>query len=177
MSRKGKVPLPEQLDLGLVGNGLRLPTREFSEIGKRKMEYVSLGFSPLAHPLEFFAHDGDAGDTPEAGRVRRRSGKPTAPSRVREPGHAGPPTSAVGLLAAMRHYKSNGTDLYFITLDHPGGLHECILPRRLRPTRLEIGYAYSVHGYTTTRFGVGTLRASTVKNLPEKASDVRFCLT
>jgi DNA polymerase-3 subunit alpha/error-prone DNA polymerase len=148
MSLRGRVPVSEQPDLGLAGGGLRLPTREFSELGKRKMEYASLGFSPLAHPLEFFVYDG-----------------------------AGQRGSAVGLLAAMRHYKSNGTDLYFMTLDHPAGLRECVLPSRLRPARFEIGCAYAVRGRTRTRFGVDTLRATAVKNLPEKAPDVRFCLT
>jgi DNA polymerase III alpha subunit len=143
LSTKGKVPLSEQPGLGLAAGAPTLPTREFTSLQKRRMEYVSLGFSPIVHPLEFFIY-------------------------LRRAGLSDDTTTAVGLLAAMRHYKSNGTDLYFLTLDHPTGLRECILPAALRSSRFELGRAYAVHGQARWRFGVGTLRATAMENLAEK---------
>jgi hypothetical protein len=123
--------------LGLDGGDLRLPIREFTPLKKRKLEYGSLGFSPLVHPLDFFVCPG--------GKAR-----------------------TTGLLAAMRHYKANGTDLYFLTLDHPWGLRECILSRRLLHDRLELARAYAAAGELRNRFGATTLRVTSLESLQEK---------
>jgi DNA polymerase-3 subunit alpha len=153
---RGRVPAPEQPRLGFTDGDLRLPTREFTALQKRKMEYGSLGFSPLVHPLEFFecpAGSGAQGRVPGGRRFQSASARSDC---------------AIGVLAAIRHYKANGTDLYFLTLDQPAGLRECIVPRRLRSSRLELGQAYAVHGRITERFGVSTLRATAIRNLAEK---------
>ncbi len=169
LSTKGKVPLSEQPGLGLVGGVPRLPTREFTSLQKRRMEYTSLGFSPVVHPLEFFIcprHSGEQG-APGGGVRRGRTGT-TSEVAPCSGGLSHDATTAVGLLAAMRHYKSNGSDLYFLTLDHPAGLRECVLPTPLRSSRFELGRAYAVHGQTRRRFGVGTLRATAIETLAEK---------
>jgi hypothetical protein len=124
------------------------------------MEYAALGFSPRTHPLEFFTlplRDEASGST-----GRRHRPASVGPRRARGW------TTAVGLLAAMRHYKANGADIYFLTLDNPRGLRECVLPTNLLRHRLEIGKGYRVAGLTAARFGVQTLRVRHIEALAEK---------
>jgi DNA polymerase III alpha subunit len=180
LSLKGNLPRYGQPPLGLADGVCGLPTRRFSPLKERSMEYAALGFSPRVHPLEFFTlpaltdvADGIQPGTkkttgPSAGRntvwpsARRRHVRRACQVR---PWHA---VSAVGLLAAMRHYKANGADIYFLTLDNPQGLTECIVSRTLLSGRLEIGKAYHVTGALTSRFGVETLRVTSIAALPEK---------
>jgi DNA-directed DNA polymerase III PolC len=156
---RGRPVAAGQPSLGLTGDGIRLPTRAFRPLQKRRMEHDSLGFSPLIHPLELFLH-------PEIPPRDRHGGAD---------GHYGPdmPPNAqnpeiVGLLAAMRSYKANGTDLWFLTLDSPHGFYECVLPRRYLKVRLELGRAYAVQGQVAARFGVRVLRARSARKLPAK---------
>ena len=107
-----------------------------------------LGFSPLVHAIEFFSD-------PEEGIAGSNNGT----ARV------------TGLLAAMRHFKSESTDLYFLTLDNQAGLQECTLPREALTQRLELGQGYAVAGQTTRRFGVRNLRAGSITALPESKAE------
>jgi DNA-directed DNA polymerase III PolC len=156
---RGRPTLSPQPALGLTGGDIRLPTRAFRPLQKRRMEYEVLGFSPLIHPLEFFLYPGrprqDPCDAPDA---------KSSPARVLDTKTC----EIAGLLAAVRPYKAKGADLWFLTLDNPAGLHECIMPRRRLTVRLELAKAYAVQGEVAERFGVRTLRARSAKNLPEK---------
>jgi DNA-directed DNA polymerase III PolC len=156
---RGRAVLSPQPGLGLTGGDIRLPTRAFRPLQKRRMEYDVLGFSPLIHPLELFLYPG--------GPQQDRWEAPDA-NYSPDPGRGAKTREIVGLLAAMRSYKADGADLWFLTLDNPAGLHECILPRRHLTARLELGKAYAVRGEVSERFGVTTLRARSLRNLPEK---------
>jgi DNA-directed DNA polymerase III PolC len=124
--------------------------RAFTPLEKRRMEYAALGFSPLLHPLELFEADG------------RRAPAP----RPLAAGHTG--ASCAGLLAALRHYRDKGPGLWFVSLDTPDRLVECIVPDHVVRPRLEIGLAYRVSGTVQTRFDVPSLRATAVAGLAEK---------
>jgi DNA-directed DNA polymerase III PolC len=142
MAFRGDTAILGQPRLDLHCRDISLPTHPFKPLQMRRMEYDILGFSPLVHPLEFF--DGQPrGESPKPHRLN-------------------------GLLAAMRHFKAGGTDLYFLTLDNPAGLHECTIPRKLLTQRLELGRAYSAAGQPTARFGVRTLRLRSLTPLPER---------
>jgi DNA-directed DNA polymerase III PolC len=151
LSLKGNLATHAQPPLGLLDCETRLPTRRFRPLQERRMEYSALGFSPLVHPLEFFALPDQERDGMHHAPRRRLKGNRT-----------------IGLLAAMRHYKSGATDIYFLTLDHPEGLRECIVSRNLLSRRLEMGKAYHVAGTTSERFGVKTLRIREIGALREK---------
>lgn len=73
-----------------------------------------------------------------------------------------------GILAALRHFKAERVDLFFVTLDSADGLHECTLPRRALNLRLELGRAYAATGHLSRRFGTESLRIATLAELPEK---------
>jgi DNA polymerase III alpha subunit len=156
---RGRAAFSPQPGLGLTGGDIRLPTRAFRPLQKRRMEYEILGFSPLIHPLEFFLDPVGAGQAP--------CGPSDTKSRTDPPAGSGSHRIA-GLLAAMRSYRANGADLWFLTLDNPAGLRECILPRRHLKVRLELAKAYVLEGVVSERFGVATFRARSAKNLPEK---------
>jgi DNA polymerase-3 subunit alpha len=146
LSLRGRAPRGDQPTLGLADCGINLPTQRFSELEKRRLEYDALGISPLVHPLVFF-------------------GQPQAPAAKKNT----PETAACGLVAATRHYRSERADLYFLTLDHPDGLIECIVPRRDLRHPPECGKACVVRGRPQNRFGVRTLRARSMETLPEKS--------
>jgi DNA polymerase III alpha subunit len=148
MAYKGDKAALGQPRLDFYCEDISLPTDSFKPLQMRRMEHGILGFSPLVHPIEFFSD-------PEEGRGA--SGNGTA--RI------------TGLLAAMRHFKSAGTDLYFLTLDNRAGLHECTLPREALTRRLELGQGYAVAGRTGLRFGVRNLKARSITALPEKKYD------
>ncbi len=147
LAMRGRVPTSAALDLGFADCDTGLPAREFTAIQKRRMEYASLGFSPLVHPLEFFERDGCDED-------------------VRTPS-ASPATSIRGLLAAIRHYKDKGPGLWFVSLDNPDGIHEGIVPDGITMERLEIGHAYVSSGIIQRRFGVATLKVRSIRRLTE----------
>ncbi len=136
----------QQPSLGLTGGEISLPTHAFTHLQERRMEYSVLGFSPLIHPIEFFDGNGDGG---------------------RKPGRIGGACFR-GILAALRHFKAERVDLFFVTLDSADGLHECTLPRRALNHRLEIGHAYSVTGHLGHRLGAESLRIASLTELPEK---------
>jgi DNA-directed DNA polymerase III PolC len=144
MAYKGDTATLGQPRLDFYCEDISLPTHSFKPLQMRRMEHDILGFSPLVHPIEFFKD-------PEEGRPGSNNGT----ARV------------LGLLAAMRHFKSDATDLYFLTLDNAAGLHECTLPREALTRRLELGQGYAVTGRTTHRFGVRNLRARSITALPE----------
>lgn len=165
LAMRGRVrPAPNPV-LGFADPRTDLPTRAFSPIQKRRMEYTGLGFSPLVHPLEFFEQNG-AGSSP--GRPRDLAHRPDCvrepPGRPRE-SHA---ASVRGLLAALRHYKETRPGLWFLSLDNPSGLRECIVPDDVLAVTLEIGAAYSCTGTLGRRFGVANLRARSLGRLEEK---------
>jgi DNA polymerase III alpha subunit len=144
MAFKGNVSTLGQPRLAFCCEDISLPTSAFKPLQMRRMEYGILGFSPLAHPLEFFGEsDGEAPSGNGTGRIR-------------------------GVLAAMRHFKSGGTDIYFLTLDNPGGLHECTLPKGALTTRLEMGRGYMVTGRAIRRYGVRNLKAGSITPLKER---------
>ncbi|MFH1313875.1 MAG: DNA polymerase III subunit alpha [Candidatus Eisenbacteria bacterium] len=163
LSLKGNPATYAQPRLGLLDCETRLPTRRFRPLQERRMEYSALGFSPLVHPLEFFILPDEGPTATHSGSVAARS-----PHQTRVEARRGLRRSPVGLLAAMRHYKSGATDIYFLTLDHPEGLHECIVSRNLLSRPLEIGKAYHVAGTTSERFGVKTVRIREIGALREK---------
>jgi DNA-directed DNA polymerase III PolC len=144
MAYKGDTATLGQPRLDFYCEDISLPTSSFKPLQMRRMEHEILGFSPLVHAIEFFRD-------PEEGRAVPGNGT----ARVS------------GLLAAMRHFKSEGTDLYFLTLDNQAGLHECTLPREALTRRLELGQGYAVNGRSTRRFGVRNLRAASIAELPE----------
>jgi DNA polymerase III alpha subunit len=140
----------EQPSLGLTGGEINLPTHSFSTLQKRHMEYIILGFSPLLHPIEFFHGNGNGNG--DGGRKRGRIGG----------------ACFRGILAALRHFRAERVDLFFVTLDGADGLHECTLPRRVLNLRLEIGRAYTATGHLSRRFGTESLRISSLAELAEK---------
>jgi DNA polymerase-3 subunit alpha len=141
-----------QPSLGLLGGEINLPTHCFTELQKRRMEYDVLGFSPLMHPIEFFDGNGNGNGNGEGGRKRGRIGG----------------ACLRGVLAALRHFKAERVDLFFVTLDGADGLHECTLPRKALNHRLELGRAYAATGHLTHRFGTQSLRIATLAELSEK---------
>jgi DNA polymerase III alpha subunit len=150
--------------LGFAEPESGLPARAFSAIQKRRMEYAGLGFSPLVHPLEFFDGNGAPGAGALPGAARQAG-------RVCEPrgGRAASGAATVsGVLAALRHYKETRPGLWFLSLDHPGGIAECIVPDDLLAVRLEVGAAYACTGTLQRRFGVPSLRSRSVSRLDEK---------
>jgi DNA polymerase III alpha subunit len=153
LALKGENRASQQASLGLPGGEIRLPTHSFTGLQKRRMEYGTLGFSPLVHPLEFF--DGEVADDTDGGR---RKGKSIGGACLR------------GLLAALRHFKADKADLLFVTLDSPEGLHECTVSRKTLAQRLEIGHAYSVTGHLNRRFGAESIRIQSLSGLREKAT-------
>jgi DNA polymerase-3 subunit alpha len=138
----------EQPSLGLGGAEINLPTHSFTDLQKRRLEYSILGFSPLIHPIEFFDGNGNG----DGGRRKGRIGG----------------ACFRGVLAALRHFKAERVDLFFVTLDGPEGLRECTLPRRALMHRLEIGRAYTATGHLSRRFGTESLRIASLAELPEK---------
>ncbi|MFC1800321.1 hypothetical protein ACFL2Z_05405, partial [Candidatus Eisenbacteria bacterium] len=154
MAYKGDTATLGQPRLDFYCEDISLPTERFRPLQMRRMEHDILGFSPLVHGIEFFSD-------PEEGSAGSNNGT----ARV------------TGLLAAMRHFKSESTDLYFLTLDNQAGLHECTLPREALTQRLELGQGYAVAGQTTRRFGVRNLRAASITAMPRvrpKATESRF---
>ena len=153
LATRGRNTTAGALPLGLPQSSSGLPSRAFSGLALRKMEYTALGFSPLVHPLAFFDGDGEDTDPPRApcGRTRML-----------------PTRSVRGLLAAARHYREKGPGLWFVSLDSPDGIHECTVPDQVPTVRLEIGQAYACRGLLETRFGVPSLRARSVRALREK---------
>jgi DNA-directed DNA polymerase III PolC len=149
LAARGKVPAVGALSLGFADNPGWLPTQTFTPLQMRRMEYSTLGFSPLVHPLEFFCHvSGDAAT--EAGPDR------SCPVTIR------------GLAAALRHYRDKGPGLWFATLDSPGGLHEIIIPEGVPHGRFEVGAAYTVRGAVERRFGAATLKVTSMDRLAER---------
>lgn len=144
MAYKGDRATLGQPRLDFYCEDISLPTHSFKPLQMRRMEHEILGFSPLVHAIEFFK------DPEEGG-----------------PGSGNGTARVVGLLAAMRHFKSEGTDLYFLTLDSPAGLHECTLPREALTRRLELGQGYVATGRSSCRFGVRNLRARSIAALPK----------
>jgi DNA-directed DNA polymerase III PolC len=140
----------EQPSLGLTGGEINLPTHSFSDLQKRRLEYSVLGFSPLIHPIEFF--DGNGNGNGDGGRKNGRIGG----------------ACFRGILAALRHFKAERVDLFFVTLDSDDGLHECTLPRKALNLRLELGHAYTAAGHLSRRFGTESLRIASLAELPEK---------
>jgi DNA polymerase-3 subunit alpha len=150
MALKGEHRVTEhQPSLGLTGGEIRLPTHSFTDLQQHRMEYGTLGFSPLVHPIEFY--DGSGNGNGDGGRKRGRIGG----------------ACFRGILAALRHFKADRVDLFFVTLDSDDGLHECTLPRRAL-NQLEIGRAYAATGHLSHRFGTESLRIATLTELPEK---------
>jgi DNA-directed DNA polymerase III PolC len=195
MAHKGAVPVARQPQLGLRGVArVALPTRPFTEIQKREMEFEVLGFSPLAHPLHLFDTGGDGngkgtraqaasrGEGAEGRQVTnthargdRAAVQRAYPEKQAERERAsrrsgGRQATVYGLLAAVRHYKAEGRDLYFITLDNPERLTECILPRECLSLRLELGRGYRCRGRLRRRFGVTTLAVESIGSLPRKST-------
>ncbi|MFZ1947519.1 MAG: hypothetical protein WAW06_08215, partial [bacterium] len=153
LAARGKPAVPGALSLGFAETACGLPSRAFSAMAMRRMEYTSLGFSPLVHPLAFF--DGDGQDP-----------GPAQPARARA--DDSPIRSLRGLLAAVRHYRDKGPGLWFVTLDNPDGIHECTVAEDVLGLRLEVGQAYVCEGPVQYRFGVPSLRARSVRALREK---------
>jgi DNA polymerase-3 subunit alpha len=139
-----------QPSLGLTGGEIDLPTRSFDDLQERRMEYSILGFSPLTHPIEFFGGDGNGNG--DGGRKKGRIGG----------------ACLRGILAALRHFKADRVDLFFLTLDDGDGLHECTLPKKALRHRLELGRAYTATGHLSRRFGTESLRIAELTELPEK---------
>jgi DNA polymerase III alpha subunit len=149
MALKGEHRIAEQQpSLGLTGGEINLPTHSFTELQERRMEYGILGFSPLVHPIAFFDGNGNG----DGGRMKGRIGG----------------ACLKGILAAIRHFKAERVDLFFVTLDGDDGLHECTLPRKALNLRLEIGHAYSATGRLSHRFGTESLRIASLTELPER---------
>jgi DNA-directed DNA polymerase III PolC len=144
LALKGGASMAAEPRLGFPEGGLRLPTRAFAPLQKRKLEYEALDFSPLVHPTEFF-------ERPFHERLRER-----------------PATCRAGVLAAIRRYRSGRADLYFLTLDSTRGLTECVLPRENLRMRLELGRAYVAKGRVRRRFGVATLHVRAIEGLQAK---------
>jgi hypothetical protein len=245
-STRGRASFVEEPVLGLEIEQDLFPVANATDLRRRRMEYDVLGFSPLAHPLEFFdtsvqeslglKEDGDD-DTPDAGtgsvdadgrwqdsRHGARNGGTQQPSR---PGgddtanvyaggarqgrrqvsaHGGARTrrsapgrrtpnkewaagrsdrtaarpgsrrarrpnprraTCTGVLAAKRYHKGTREPIYFLTLDYPEGLTECVAPARVVKVRLKYGQAYTVTGTAQNRYGVTTLKVDSVTSLPE----------
>jgi len=157
LTARGRLRGPGSPPLGFPDAPRPAGARAFADLEKRRMEYQALGFSPLVHPLEFF--DGDHSGPPAG---RRQAGRPSGVDRP------GVRRSCCGLLAALRHYRDGARGLWFVTLDCPAVLVECVLPDHLPRPRLEIGQAYRVEGLLQTRFGAASLRASAVSGLAER---------
>ena len=71
------------------------------------------------------------------------------------------------MLAARRYHKGTGEAIYFLTLDHPDGLTECVAPARVIKMRLKYGQAYTLMGSLQNRYGVTTLKVDSLMSLPE----------
>ena len=155
LAARGKSHSPGSPSLGLAEVQTDLPIRAFTALQERRMEYASLGFSPLVHPLAFFAEDG----APERLATARSTPGMARPAPLR------------GMLAAVRHYREKGPGLWFLSLDNEQGIHECVLPEDVPRPRLELGSAYECAGKVQRRFGVPSLRAHWIRQLPERASD------
>ena len=150
LAARGRVPAGGALSLGFAENPHWPPTPAFTPLQLRRMEYATLGFSPLVHPLEFFCP------------VPCEAGATAGPRR-------GGPVTIRGLLAALRHYRDKGPGLWFATLDSPGGLHETIVPEGVaRHSRLEVGAAYAAQGAVRRSFGAATLKVASIDRLSER---------
>jgi DNA-directed DNA polymerase III PolC len=157
-----------ELWLGLGETHFGPPSRPFTLLQERKMEYTTLGFSPLVHPLEFFESRPGNSDRGWGADVTKHCPDP-ADSRPgsRQP-HPPGPKAVRGLVAALRHFKEKGPGLWFVSLDNPDGISECIVPAGVRPGRLELGQACLATGISQDRLGISTLRVRSIENLPER---------
>ncbi len=160
-STRGRACFVEEPVLGLEIEQDLFPVANATDLRRRRMEYDVLGFSPLAHPLEFFdtsvqeslgLQDDACHEAPDAATAARRN-----PRRA----------TCTGVLAAKRYHKGTREAIYFLTLDYPEGLTECVAPARIVKVRLKYGQAYTVTGTTQNRYGVTTLKVDSVTSLPE----------
>jgi DNA-directed DNA polymerase III PolC len=148
---RGRATVVEEPVLGFEVEENLFPVANATQLRRRRMEYDILGFSPLAHPLEFFDTSVQESLEPEEGARAPRSGR----------------ASRTGVLAAKRYHKGNGEPIYFLTLDHPDGLTECVAPARAVKVRLKYGQAYTALGRLQNRYGVTTLKVNSLMSLPE----------
>ncbi|HVP56727.1 MAG TPA: DNA polymerase III subunit alpha [bacterium] len=151
LATRGKLAPTGALAFSFADTPRPFPTRAFTALQLRRMEYATLAFSPLVHPLEFFYH---------------------APQPLRGPagskGGRQPRLVVRGLLAALRHYHDRGPGLWFLSLDDPDGIHEIIVGDGVTRDRFEIGAAYAAEGAIQHRFGAATLKAAAIHRLGER---------
>jgi hypothetical protein len=225
---RGRASFVEEPVLGLEIEQNLFPVENSTDLRRRRMEHDVLGFSPLAHPLEFFdtsvqeslglddegpgeaggngngnregspkssdygngiatgngAGSGDGHHDPsqrqsahDSARCRPQSAYGGAPQRPRvsqraradrrQPPRRSRRASRTGVLAAKRYHKGKGDPIYFLTLDHPDGLTECVAPARVVNLRLKYGQAYTAMGTLQNRYGVSTLKVDSLMSLPE----------
>lgn len=137
----------EQLGLALGASHPRIGVPDLEDVEKWQMQYAVLGFCPSVHPLVLFREDGVSESV---------EGKAKGLTRL------------TGLLAATRHYETKRSDLYFLTLDHPTGVIECVLPTHRLNVALEIGKAYAVMATPSTRNGTTAWRVSHIARLEQR---------
>jgi DNA polymerase III alpha subunit len=193
---RGKASVVEEPVLGLELEQNLFPVENSTDLRRRRMEHDVLGFSPLAHPLEFFdtsvqeslgldegGTEGDSagsngdGNGKGGGRGNKNGahgyekggrGSPAGhTSRQSRLSRRPPRASRTGVLAAKRYHKGKAEAIYFLTLDHPDGLTECVAPARVVNLRLKYGQAYTAMGQLQSRYGVSTLKVDSLMSLPE----------
>jgi DNA polymerase III alpha subunit len=152
LAARGKLPPSGALRLGFPEGPQWLPTEAFTPLQLRRMEYATLGFSPLVHPLELFYHS---------------EGEPELQASA-SPAGARRSVTVRGLAAALRHYRDRGRGLWFVTLDHPRGLHELLVPDGVPHSRFEIGAAYAARGALERRFDAVTVKVTSIDRLAER---------
>ena len=188
-STRGRASYVEEPVLGLEIEQSLFPVENSTDLRRRRMEYDVLGFSPLAHPLEFFdtsvqeslgldeegpggksggsnANGSANGNGDSIGSGNGGSRPATGASRPHTR-RTSPRASRTGVLAARRYHKGKGEAIYFLTLDHPDGLTECVAPARVIKMRLKYGQAYTLMGQLQQRYGVTTLKVDSLMSLPE----------
>jgi DNA polymerase III alpha subunit len=158
---RGKASIVEEPVLGLELEQNLFPVENSTDLRRRRMEHDVLGFSPLAHPLEFF-------DTSVQESLGLEDGRPEGGNGDRRQTYrCSRRASRTGVLAAKRYHKGKGEPIYFLTLDHPDGLTECVAPARVVNLRLKYGQAYTLMGQLQSRYGVSTLKVDSLMSLPE----------
>lgn len=155
-SQVSGLPLIEQAPFA------ELPFQDPDYLDLRRMEYDFLGFSPLIHPV--YLYNGCSPDAYQheiASVLRKRSGGAM---------------TFDGLLACLRYHRAGNSAIWFLSIDNPVGIFDCMVCHTAMLPRLEIGGAYRVKAFPVERSGVTSWRVQTIEPLLEPHKEHKIFL-
>ncbi len=158
-SQRKRIPGSPLLD---DREALDLPCKEPRWIDLRRMEYEFLGFSPLVHPIYLYR---DQCQENCDHKVSQSTADQSSGERI-----------FYGLLAALHHHRSGGSAIWFVTLDNPEGIFDCIASDKMALPRLEIAKAYRVRAIPIDRNGALSWRIQQIEEIREGESQHKIFL-